>query len=295
MTRALAVVPSAATVPVETATEPPRRRAVAPLWRGRGLLGLVLVGVVVLAGLAAPWLAPYSPLEQIPGANLLAPSPAHWLGTDEVNRDVVSRVLYGIRISVFVIVVAVPIGAVAGALAGLLSSLSPVTDVLAQRTFDLLLACPALILGIGLSAVLGPGTTVVVVVIALAEIPIFGRLLRGSALQVREAPYVEAATVFGAGRWWILRKHVLPNAAEAAGVQLAISLSVAVFLESAMSFIGVGVRPPDPSLGSIIAGAMPELDVNPALALGPLAAVTALVLGFLLIAQALGAGRRTAA
>jgi peptide/nickel transport system permease protein len=286
--------------PVTAAPEPelvelvarPRRHPLADLRRGRGLAGLLLVGTVVLAGLAAPILAPHPPLEQIPGANLLGPGPTHWLGTDEVNRDVLSRTLYGIRINVLVILVAVPLGAVIGSLGGLLSSFSAVADVVTQRVFDVLLAFPVLILGIALAAVIGPGTTAVVVVIAVAEIPIFGRLLRGAALRVREMPYVESAAVFGAGRWWILRKHVLPNAIEPVGVQLAISMSVAVFVESAMSFLGIGVRPPEPSLGSIIADAVPELDANPAMALGPLAVVTALVLGFLLVAQALAAGRR---
>jgi peptide/nickel transport system permease protein len=117
-------------------------------------------------------------------------------------------------------------------------------------------------------------------------------MLRSTALRVREMPYVEAAAVIGAGRWWILRRHVLPNSAEPLGVQLALSMSLAVFVESAMSFIGIGVRPPEPSLGSIIADSVANLDVNPAMALGPLTVVVALVLGFLLIAQALGAHRR---
>jgi peptide/nickel transport system permease protein len=159
--------------------------------------------------------------------------------------------------------------------------------------FDILLAFPVLILGIALAAVAGPGLTTVILVIALAEIPIYGRLLRGAALRVREMPYVEAATVVGAGRWWVLRRHVLPNAIEPVGVQVTVSLAVAVFVEGAMSFIGIGIRPPDPSLGSIIADSVTALDANPGLALGPLAVVTALVLGFLLMAQALAAGRRT--
>jgi peptide/nickel transport system permease protein len=265
---------------------------VAALLHGRGLVGVVLVGVVVLVGLAAPLLAPYTPTVQLPGANLLGPGAAHWLGTDEVNRDVLSRVLYGIRVNLLVIVVAVPIGAVLGSLAGLATSLSAAADVLTQRLFDILLAFPVLILGITVAAVIGPGTTTVITVIAVAEIPIFGRMLRSTALRVREMPYVEAAAVIGAGRWWILRRHVLPNSAEPLGVQLALSMSLAVFVESAMSFIGIGVRPPEPSLGSIIADSVANLDVNPAMALGPLTVVVALVLGFLLIAQALGAHRR---
>lgn len=262
------------------------------LRHGRGLVGLVLVGLVALAGLLAPLLAPYPPLEQIPGANLLPPGAGHWLGTDEVNRDVLSRVLHGIRINLLVIVVAVPVGAAIGSLLGLVSSQAVIADVAAQRLFDLLLAFPVLILGITFAAVVGPGTTTVILVIAISEIPIFGRMLRSGVLRVRELPYVEAATVIGAGRWWVLRRHILPNSAEPLVVQLAVSMSIAVFVESAMSFIGIGVRPPAPSLGSIIADSVANLDANPAMALGPLAVVTTLVLGFLLVAQGLGARRR---
>ena len=122
---------------------------------------------------------------------------------------------------------------------------------------------------------------------------IFGRMVRGQVLAVRELPYVESAQVIGAGPWWVLRTHVLPNALEPLGVQVALSMSVAVFVESAMSFVGIGVRPPEPSLGSIIADAVPNLDANPAFAIGPLAVVAALVLGFLLVAQALGRARRS--
>ncbi|TJZ79492.1 ABC transporter permease [Rhodococcus oryzae] len=267
-----------------------------PAWdaltHGQGLLGLLLVVAVAAAGLLAHWIAPFGPNEQIAGANLLGPGAEHWFGTDQVNRDVYSRVLHGIRINLEIIVIAVPIGALVGALLGLASSLHPVTDVIAQRAFDVVLAFPALILAIALAAIVGPGAVTVIVVIVVVEIPIFGRMTRTQVLRIRELPYVESAEVIGAGRWWVLRTHVLPNALEPLAVQLALSMSVAVFVESAMSFVGIGVRPPEPSLGSIIADSVPNLDANPAFAIGPLVVVAALVLGFLLIAQALGSARR---
>lgn len=269
-----------------------RHPAWAALTHGQGLLGLVLVVAVAVAGLLAQWIAPFGPNEQIGGANLLGPSAEHWFGTDQVNRDVFSRVLHGIRINLEIIVIAVPIGALVGALLGLASSLHPVTDVIAQRAFDVVLAFPALILAIALAAIVGPGAVTVIAVIVVVEIPIFGRMIRTQMLRIRELPYVESAEVIGAGRWWVLRTHVLPNALEPLAVQLALSMSVAVFVESAMSFVGIGVRPPEPSLGSIIADSVPNLDANPAFAIGPLVVVAALVLGFLLIAQALGSARR---
>lgn len=262
------------------------------LGRGQGLAGVLLVSIIAFAGLAAGLLTNYEPLTQIPGANLLGPSSEHWLGTDNVNRDVFTRVLYGIRIDLIIALVAVPVGAAIGALTGLLASINAVADVITQRVFDLILAFPALIFAIALAAVTGPGAHAVVIVIIAAEIPIFGRQIRTAILAVREQPYVEAAEVIGAGTWWTLRKHVLPNVIEPISVQLALSMSIAIFVEGAMSFIGIGVRPPDPSLGSLISASIDNLDANPAFAVGPLLVVSGLTLGFLLIAQALGRARR---
>lgn len=283
--------------PIDPAVEPElrsrRRPVVKALTRGQGLAGVLLVVVVGVAGLLAPWLAPFDPNQQISGANLLGPSAEHWFGTDTVNRDVFSRVLHGIRINLQIIFIAVPIGAVLGSLLGLVSTMHSALDVVAQRMFDVVLAFPALILAIALAAIVGPGALTVGIVIVVAEIPVFGRNVRTQVLRIRELPFVEASEVIGASRWFTLRTHVLPNAMEPLAIQLALSMSVAVFVESAMSFIGIGVRPPEPSLGSIVADAVPNLDINAAFAIGPLAVIAALVLGFLLIAQALGSARRT--
>ncbi|WP_433562684.1 ABC transporter permease [Nocardia sp. CA-151230] len=270
----------------------PERPLLRALTRGQGLAGVLLIAVIAVAALAAGLLTKYDPLEQIPGANLLGPSGDHWLGTDELNRDVFTRTLYGIRVDLIIAFLAVPAGAVLGSIIGLAATVNPVADVLAQRVFDLILAFPALIFAIALTAVTGPGAHSVVIVIIAAELPIFGRQIRTAVLAVREQPYVEAAAVIGASTGWTLRKHVLPNVIEPLAVQLALSLSLAVFVDSAMSFIGIGVRPPDPSLGSIIAESTRNLDANPAMAVGPLLVVSALTLGFLLIAQALGRARR---
>ncbi|MQY21644.1 ABC transporter permease [Nocardia macrotermitis] len=259
---------------------------------GQGLAGLLLVAVIVLAGVLAGWLTKYSPLQQIPGANLVGPGAVHWFGTDDLNRDVFARVLYGIRVDVLIVFGAVPIAALIGALSGLLASTNAIADVVAQRVFDLILAFPALIFAIALTAITGPGIHAVFIVVVAAEVPVFGRQIRTAILQVREQPYVEAAAVIGAGTWWTLRKHVLPNVIEPLAVQLALSMSLAVFIEGAMSFIGIGVRPPDPSLGSILAESMSDMDANWALVVGPLVVVGGLTLGFLLIAQALGRARR---
>lgn len=237
-------------------------------------------------------LAPFAPDDQLDASFLLGPSSTHWLGTDDVNRDVLSRVLFGIRADLVIVFVAVPVGAILGSLIGLVAGIRGYTDVVAQRVFDVILAFPALVLAIALTAVLGPGVRAIVLVIVLAEIPVFGRLIRTSVLEVRELPYVEAAVVSGASIGWVLRKHVLPNSIEPLGVQLALSMSIAVFIEGAMSFLGIGVVPPTPSLGSILSDGNRYLETNPLFAVGPLVVVSLLTLGFLLISQAFAHARR---
>lgn len=274
-------------------TDRPLLRA---LTHGRGLVGVLLTGAVVLAGLLAPLIAPYAPDEQIPGANLLGPSSAHWFGTDTANQDILSRTLYGIRVNLLIIVLAVPLGAATGTLAGLAGAQwarrRPWADTVLQRSFDLVLAFPTIILAIALTMVLGPGLTTVFIVVALAEVPVFGRLARSVALSVRERGYVESARTAGASETWILRHHVLPNSLEPLVVQLALAMSVGVFIEGAMSFLGLGVVPPTPSLGTLIQEGVAYAYHAPFFAVGPLAVVVVLILGLLLISRALSGATR---
>ncbi|WP_059007376.1 ABC transporter permease [Streptomyces specialis] len=275
---------------------PARPRAVnaylAGLRSPRGLTGLILIGVIGLLGLLAPLLAA-SPPTAPSGQALLDPGTGgHLLGTDDVGRDLLSRVLHGIRNDLAIILVAVPAAAVAGSLLALLATASRIADVVVQRVFDLLLAFPGLILALAITAIMGPGFVPVIIVIALAEIPGFGRVLRGGVLVQREREYAVAARVGGASRVRVLARHVLPNAVDPLVVQFAVSLPIAVFIEGAMSFLGVGVRPPEPTLGSVLSQAMPYLSSHPTFAAAPLIAVTGLVLGFTLIAEALNKGVR---
>lgn len=269
-----------------------RHRLSRALLHGSGLAGIVVVGLVVLAGLLAPLLAPYAPDQQIPGANLLGPSTQYWFGTDAVNRDLFSRTLHGIRVNLLIILVAVPLGGLAGTALGLLSVQTRWADSILQRLFDLILAFPTIVLAIALTVILGPGLPTVFVVVILAEIPIFGRLVRSSAMTVRELPYVESAKAMGAGDSWILRRHILPNSIDPLLVQLTLAMSVAVFIEGAMSFLGLGVTPPTPSLGSLLNEGAAQFYHAPFFTLGPLALVVALTLGLLLISQALARATR---
>ncbi|MCS0634848.1 ABC transporter permease [Streptomyces sp. LP05-1] len=280
--------PAAASAPAPRPAAGRRRSPYrAALSTPRGAAGLALTCLVVLAGVLAPLLTGHDPTGQS-GQGLLAPgAPGHPLGTDDLGRDLLSRVLYGIRADLGVIAVAVPLGAALGCLCALLAAVHPAADTAVQRAFDLVLAFPGLILALAVTAVLGPGRLPVILVVALAEIPVFGRQLRAGILVQRGREYVTAARVGGTSPARLLTRHVLPNAADPLVVQFAVSLTVAVFLEGAMSFLGVGVRPPEPTLGNVLGQAMPYLDRSPHLAAGPLTAVTLLVLGLSLLADAL--------
>lgn len=256
------------------------------------VVGFALLALVVVLGVAAPLLAPEDPLRQIPGANLLPPGGGHPLGTDDLNRDVLSRVLYGIRTSLVVIFCAVPIAALIGVGLGVASTSHRAVDTVLARASDVVLAFPALILAILLTALRGPGTVTVVLAIAVAEAPVFLRLTRAEILRLRGTAYAEAARVAGASRGTVLTKHVLPNALEPLAVQVALALSLGVFVESGLSFVGVGVRPPTPSLGSVLAGAVNNWDANAAYAWGPLVAIVTLSLALLLIARGFAGARR---
>ncbi|AWB83604.1 ABC transporter permease [Corynebacterium liangguodongii] len=269
-----------------------RARGAIPFAHGKGLTGAVLVGLVVAAGLLAPFLTPYSPEQQIAGVNLTGPSASHWLGTDALNRDLLTRTLYGIRVNLLISFIAVPLGASCGCILGFSSAMWKPTDELVQRAFDLILAFPALILGIALSVVFGPGLKTVFILVILINIPIFGRLARTQALRVRELSYVESAAACGAGTWWILRRHIMPNSLSPIMVQFSIAMSLAVFVEGAMSFLGIGVMPPAPSLGSLINEGAAYVYHAPLFAVGPLVVVISFAMGLMLIAQAVSERNR---
>ncbi|MCP2341130.1 ABC transporter permease [Actinomadura rupiterrae] len=252
-------------------------------------IGLAVVGLMYLAGLAAPLLTGHDPEAQSAHA-LLGPGGGHLLGTDEYGRDLWARVLYGIRVDVLVTVVAVPIGAVLGTALGVLCGVHRWVDVVLQRAFDVMLAFTALILGVTVAAVIGPGLPAVLVTVAGVNVPLFGRIARDAVLTQRDLDYVVAARTVGVGPVRLLLRHILPNGVDGLVVQGALSLSLAVFVEGAMSFVGIGVRAPAPSLGSLLRSSVNFLHQNPAYAVGPMVAVTLLVVAFNLVADGLGKG-----
>lgn len=278
----MAVLEASSPVPV---AERVRRRPLA-LGSPMATAGLLIVAVILLAGILAPLLAPYAPNAQSDSA-LVTPSSAHLLGTDELGRDVLSRILYGIQQDALAIGVAVPVGALAGIGLGLLCGLARWLDTVLQRLFDVMLAFTALIAGVTAASIIGPGLVTVMVTIAVVNVPLFGRLTRTSVRSLECRDFVIAAQVVGAPPRRVLTRHVLPNGVDPLIVQLALSLSMAVFIEGGMSFVGLGVVLPQPSLGNMLQKSVNYLSQNPFYALGPMIVVTLLVMGFQLIADGL--------
>jgi peptide/nickel transport system permease protein len=219
-----------------------------------GAIALVLITVFVLAAVLAPWLAPHDPLEQFRRNILEEPSAQFPFGTDDLGRDVLSRIILGASVSLRVGFLAVAIALVVGATIGLLAGFYGrwVDDVL-MRLMDMLFAFPAVLLAIAVLAVRGPGSGNTALAIAVVYVPIFARVTRASVLGVREEVYVRASRSLGASDVRLLTRHVLPNAAPPIIVQTSISLAFAVLAEAALSFLGLGTQPPNPSWGLMLA------------------------------------------
>jgi peptide/nickel transport system permease protein len=218
------------------------------------VFGLVVLGLLVVAALLGAVVAPYDPNAVSVTDRLQPPSVAHPFGTDELGRDVFSRVLVAARVSLYVGFIAVGIALVAGVLLGLIAGFyGGLVDDAIMRFTDMLFAFPAILLAIAILAVLGPGIANAMIAIGIVYTPIFARVTRGSVLSVREEVYVRAARSLGAGDLRLLRLHILPNVLAPIIVQTSISLAFAILAEAALSFLGLGVQPPAPSWGRMLA------------------------------------------
>jgi peptide/nickel transport system permease protein len=221
-------------------------------WQGR--FGTIVLAVIVALGLLAPWLSPYSPVDIDPDAFSMPPSAAHWFGTDEIGRDVLSRVLHGATVSLQVVIFAIGLALIAGSLLGLVSGwLGGRWDALIMRIMDAFLAFPLLVLALSIVAVLGPDLVNAMLAIAITKMPGFARLVRAEVLTLREADYVVAAQASGARPFRILFRHIWPNVSGNVIVYGSLSASQALITESALSFLGLGVQPPTPSWGYMVA------------------------------------------
>jgi peptide/nickel transport system permease protein len=252
------------------------------------MVSAVVLAVIVFIAVTANWIAPFGVNDvDVPNA-LQPPSGAHWFGTDELGRDVFSRVLVAVqaslRVSVvsvtFAVVVGVTIGVIAGYRGGWI-------DTVFMRVVDVMFAFPVLLLALAVVAILGPGVTTTILAIGIVYTPIFARVARASTLSVRVEPFVQLSRTIGTGHLYILGRHILPNIAGPLIVQTSLSLAFAILSEAALSFLGLGIQPPQPSLGRMIFDSQGFVALAWWMAVFPGAAIFVTVLAFNLLGDGL--------
>jgi peptide/nickel transport system permease protein len=251
-------------------------------------VGAVLLLAAVAAALAGPAVAPASPIAIVIMDRLQGPNAAHWFGTDQFGRDVLSRVLWGSRYSLGAAFTAVVLATAAGCFLGLASAYAGGwLDWLIMRGCDVLLAFPALLLAIGVAAVLGTGVRSIVLALAIVYTPRMARVMRGAALPIRQMEYMEAARSGGAGSARIVLRHLLPNCIPALIIQGSVSFSQMLLAEAALSFLGLGEPPPTPTWGGMLAEGKDFLTTAPWVAIFPGLCISASVLGVNLVGDTL--------
>ncbi len=252
------------------------------------VVGLATIGVLLVIAAMAPLISPYDPIEQSILSASEGPSAEHWLGTDNLGRDILSRVLYGARVSLTLGIVAPVLAGVAGCLVGTAGGYfgGRVDRMIAQIT-DLFMSFPVLLLGVMIAAALGPGFANVILAISVALFPRFVRLARASAMSVRSEPYVEASIAIGLTHRRIIWRHVLPNISGPLVVMGTLWIATAIRLEATLSFLGLGAQPPSPSWGNIVRDGMQSLLGSPWPAISAGLAITLSVLAFNMVGDAI--------
>ncbi|MGA4668780.1 ABC transporter permease [Propionibacteriaceae bacterium Y1923] len=248
-----------------------------------GMLGAGLMAVLLLSSLLAPWIAPHAPLDQSFGI-LQQPSLSHPFGTDELGRDVFSRVLHGLRASLLVAVATAVLAGLVGVFLGLIAGyLGGWVDAVVMRLMDMVLAFPAMLLAVVMVAVMGGGLVPLIIALTVVGVPPYARLTRAAVISIRERGYVTAQRAAGASTPDIMARTVLPNSLGGAAVQFVVAASTAVLTESGLSFLGLGLPPPNPALGAMLAAGNDNLFIAPwyALAIGLVITVVVVALDLL--------------
>jgi peptide/nickel transport system permease protein len=252
------------------------------------LVGLAIVGAYLLLALAADWLPLRSPVQMTPTSRLAGPSWELPFGADTFGRDLLSRVVFGARLSLEVAAVSVAVALVVGTLLGLVAGYAgDWADQAIMRVMDVFFSFPAILLALGIVAALGPSPRNVIVAIAVVYTPIFARVVRGPVLALKEREFVEAARALGAGAPRLVGRHILPNVLSVLIVQTSIALSWAILTEAALSFLGLSAQPPAPSWGVMLNEGRQSLELAPHLAIFPGLAIMLAVLGFNLLGDGL--------
>lgn len=252
------------------------------------LIGLGIILLYLLVAVFASWLAPYTAAEQHPQYRLLPPNSQYLIGTDEFGRDILSRVMYGATNSLRVALISVTLSFAVGTIIGTISGYAGGwTDNVVMRGADLLFAFPALLLALSIAAALGPGLRNTIIAISVVYLPIFARVGRGSVLMIKSMEYIEASRSLGAGHARLIFSHILPNSIAPSLVQLSLAFSWAILTEAALSFLGLGTIPPDPSWGSMLSDSRTMMEIAPWMAIAPGLAIMLGVLGFNLLGDGL--------
>ncbi len=253
-----------------------------------GALSLLFILLMTLTALLSPVLAPYEPDAQYRESIMVGPNADFWMGTDDLGRDVFSRILHGARISLYVGLVTVVLSLIFGTLLGVVSGyFGGVVDMVIQRIMDGIMAVPALILALFIVALLGPDTKHVILALVVVETPRFARIVRGEMLKIRETTYVEAAKAMGARAWRIMLRHGVPNMVAPLTVLASLAFGGAIIAEASLSFLGIGTPPPNPSWGLMLSGATRYMENAPWLVVFPGLALSLSVLAFNLLGDAL--------
>jgi len=265
----------------------------ADLWRRlrrnrAAVAGAAIVTAFVLLAVLAPVLVPYNPIQGNLGDRLNPPSTAHWLGTDELGRDLFSRILYGARVSLQIQIVAVILALIIGVALGAIGGyLGGHVDNVIMRCMDVLLAFPSIFLALGIIAALGTGLFNLMLAAGIASIPQFARIVRASVLSLKEREFVEAALALGGGSGRVLFRHLLPNCLAPIIVQSTLRMATVLLTASGLSFLGLGVQPPTPEWGAMLSNARSYLIVAPHVATIPGLAIMVVVVGFNLFGDGL--------
>jgi peptide/nickel transport system permease protein len=254
----------------------------------RAALSLGFLLLLVMVSIAAPWIAPYSPIVQDANLSLAEPDAAHLLGTDDLGRDVLSRLIHGAPATLYASFLAVSIATLIGVPVGLLAGFRGgwIDDGI-SRFIDALLSFPAIVLAIAVTGALGIGLTNGMIAVGIVFSPQIARLVRARALVVRQELYVDAARCLGASNARILWKHVLPNAIQPVIVQVTLLLAGALLAEASLSFLGLGIQPPNPSWGSMLARAYQNMEIAPAQMYPPGLAILLTALAFNTLGESL--------
>lgn len=252
------------------------------------IFGAVVILILILCAIFAPLITPYDPIEQNLTETLQQPSNRHFLGTDEVGRDVLSRIIFGSRISLLVGIVAVAIAGSIGITLGLMAGyFKGWVNIIIMRFIDAILALPPIVLMIAIAAVLGGGLTNVLIAIGIGMMPTYCRLMCGQVLTLAESDYILAARIMGESNTRVMFGHLLPNAFPPLLVLITMNFGTAVLLEATLSFLGVGIGQPTPAWGTMVADGYKYLLSNPALALAPGIVILVVVLAFNMVGDGL--------